>query len=257
MKKKVESCEMDCWILTIYAMVFFLIFLYKDYASCSQSRFVSSRVDDKVGLMPSGFTKEDFKDKIVSIRSLFPKQTPYFWKLIGSVSEDVIVSKNPKRPAVILLAGGPDAHQTLDNLASNLSTSYSHLEGISNVIKIDGILYKNTDPHDTKRLIDEELENGFNTGKQVAIIHHFESIPAEASMIFHSYCENDNAPFKRVVIIFTVHMKENLNLQDSITINQKKVEQHLESQWKDAVDKDHIEAMFSRVATAVAFVTPE
>ncbi|XP_033127175.1 torsin-1A-interacting protein 1-like [Anneissia japonica] len=238
------------WLITVGLLMLFIVVVYHIFGVYEEDTTLIEYVQNSS-------SKEDFKVKLDHLRSSFSSQTPYFWKLIGSVSEDVIVSKNPKRPAVILLAGGPDAHQTLDNIASKLSTSYSHLDGNSGVIKIDGFQYKNTDPHNTKRLIDEELKNGFNTGRQVAIIHHFESIPAEASMIFHSYCENDNAPFKRVVIIFTVHMKEKLNPKDNIKINQKKVEQHLESQWKDAVDKDHIEAMFSRVATAVAFVTPE
>ncbi|XP_071947994.1 torsin-1A-interacting protein 2-like [Antedon mediterranea] len=229
----------------IIIILVFMLFIFNHSKTCTFAGKDTSSEEVK-------FDLEDFRQNITRLRLKFPTQTPYLWRLIGSASIDFFKHDDPKRPSVILLAAGPDAHSTLDALASDLSTSYTSGDLVT---KIDGSEYNMSDADIAKYEIDKTLDSGFNSGKKVAVIHHLESIPAKASMIFHSYCETDNAPFKKVVIIFTVHVTDELNPNDHPKTNEKKVEKHLIQTWKDSVDKDHINAMFSRVATAVAFVT--
>lgn len=46
-----------------------------------------------------------------------------------------------------------------------------------------------------------ELDNTLKGLSQshAAVIHNIERIPGRDAMIFHSYCDNENAPFKQVM----------------------------------------------------------
>lgn len=47
-----------------------------------------------------------------------------------------------------------------------------------------------------KQILDSKLQQ-LQTS-HVAIINGIESIPGNASLILHGYCDNDNAPYKQV-----------------------------------------------------------
>lgn len=53
--------------------------------------------------------------------------------------------------------------------------------------------------HSLKLEIDEALK-GLSEA-HAAVIHNIENIPGDAAMIFHAYCDNENAPYKQVIIL--------------------------------------------------------
>lgn len=56
--------------------------------------------------------------------------------------------------------------------------------------------HKTDHPKALKIELDESLKNLNET--HAAVVHHIEEVPGQAAMIFHAYCDNENAPFKQV-----------------------------------------------------------
>lgn len=54
-------------------------------------------------------------------------------------------------------------------------------------------------PSALKLEIDESLKR--LNESHAAVVHHIEEVPGLAAMIFHAYCDNENAPFKQVANI--------------------------------------------------------
>ena len=41
-------------------------------------------------------------------------------------------------------------------------------------------------------------------------MHALEAIDGRAAMLFHAFCDNENAPYKDSIIIFTVHVSSDV-----------------------------------------------
>ena len=61
---------------------------------------------------------------------------------------------------------------------------------------------RSSEHQDSSALLKLELDNTLKklSDAHAAVIHNVESIPGQAAMILHAYCDNDNAPFKQVCV---------------------------------------------------------
>lgn len=126
-----------------------------------------------------------------------------------------------------------------------------------NLAIIDGNQEKGNSADKTKEKMDEILEEKFKAGHRVALIHHLELLPPPSPLLFYSYCDDQNAPYKHVTIIFTVSLPEEPSSSLSPKEAEGVVEEYLANEVWSKVDEDAVSALLSRIATTVALMNGE
>lgn len=205
-------------------------------------------------LKPLGYHERLFKTyegHLMKLMDEFPHQDAMLWKKVKAASKSVLKSANPMQPAVILMASTNQASHTTKCLANKLADIVSSVYNLTGPSRIDGEDFLNHKSTMAKEKLDQLLHNAFSQNK-AAVLHSLHQIPAESSLILHSYCDNDHAPYKDVVIILTLPMMPQDQRVDDAT-----VEQYLESVWREKIDNDKMGALLSRIANNIVEVREE
>ena len=218
--------------------------------------------DNPVESHPSKpFREVIFYQHLKHLEEDFPSQSPMLWNVIGgAVFSHIQDPPLLERPVVLLLAGLPNSESTTNCLATKLGTMfYDIFQSSQQPVVVNGSLYKEESADYAKMKIDESLKSGFQSSSHCAIIHNLDSIPPCAILLFHSYCENDNAPYKDVAIVHTIQLTqtaEALGELDRPKDYERVVSNHLRSVWEACPDltEDKQSAMLSRVANNVAVI---
>ena len=105
--------------------------------------------------------------------------------------------------------------------------------------------------------MDEFLRKMFKEGHRAALGHQLELLPPPSPLLFHSYCDDQNAPYKHVAIIFTVH----LPVEPDASLEPKEAERTVEKYLADEVwakeNKDAVADLLIRVTDTVALMNGE
>ena len=197
-----------------------------------------------------------FADKIVELQSSFTNQTDRFWRILEKRGLAHLKNASPPQPLVLLLAAPPAAHRMVDcfakKLAEGLDPEYKRI-----LATIDGREERNYPGEETKKKMDDLLIRSFKKGHRAALVRHLELLPLPSPLLFHSYCDDQNAPHKHVAIIFTVHMPEEPDASLEPREAEGAVEKYLtETVWAKE-NKDAVAALLSRVADTVALMNGE
>ena len=197
-----------------------------------------------------------FENKIKELQSSFTNQTDRFWRILKNRGLAHLKNASPSQPLVLLLAAPPAAHSMVDcfakKLAEGLDPEYKRM-----LATIDGREERNYPGEDTKKKMDDLLKRKFMDGHRAALVHHLELLPLPSPLLFHSYCDDQNAPHKHVAIIFTVHMPEEPDASLEPREAEGTVEKYLtETVWAKE-EKDAVAALLSRVADTVALMNGE
>lgn len=72
--------------------------------------------------------------------------------------------------------------------------------------QVDGTRYSLLDHSTAKERLDMEIHSGFASGSCAAIVSNFEELPPASTTVFYQFCENDYAPYKKVLILFTTEV---------------------------------------------------
>ena len=200
-----------------------------------------------------------FGNGLEELQLSFTNQTERFWKNLRSRGLTHLRNKNPSQPLVFLLAAPPAAHEWVDCLAIKLAEMLdpSHKR---NLVRIDGEKEKGNPPEQTKKKMDDFLKKKIDALHRVVLIHHLELLPPPSPLLFHSYCDDQNAPYKHLAIIFTVHMP----VEPSPSLPPKEAEGSAEKYlsgdvWanKASVDKDAVATLLVRIADTVVLMNGE
>ena len=199
-----------------------------------------------------------FNKTIVELQNFrtFANQTDRFWRIIKNRGLAHLNNTSPPQPLVLLLAAPPAAHRMVDcfakKLAEGLDPEYKRM-----LATIDGREGRSYPGEDTKKKMDDLLIRSFKKGHRAALVHHLELLPLPSPLLFYSYCDDQNAPYKHVAIIFTVHMPEEPDASLAPKEAEGTVEKYLtETVWAKE-DKDAVAALLSRVADTVALMNGE
>ena len=165
-----------------------------------------------------------FANKIVELQSSFTNQTDRFWRILKNRGLAHLRNASPPQPLVLLLAAPPAAHSTVDCLARKLAVALDP-EHRRMLATIDGREERSLLGEKAKKEIDEFLIKRFKEGHRAALVHQLELLPLPAPLLFHSYCDDHNAPYKHVAIIFTVH----LPVEPDASLEPKKQREQLRS----------------------------
>ena len=204
-----------------------------------------------------------FLNQLNKLRDVFPSQSERFWSIIAAAPMTYLTSRDPpERPVVVLLVGQPGTDSTTECMATHLGTLYTvALGGSENSVapvSVNGTHFSWHDGDEAKIKLDTQLMRGFENHSKAAIVHRFDRLPACSVLLFHSYCENDNAKYKDVAIVLTVELEEHADVTSFKDIDTH-VAHHLTKQWSVCPDlqKDKKDAILSIVANNVALVTAE
>ena len=197
-----------------------------------------------------------FANKIGELQSSFTNQTDRFWRIIKNRGLAHLRNASPPQPLVLLLAAPPAAHSTVDCLARKLVVALDpkHKRMLAT---IDGREERSLPGEMAKKKMDEFLIKRFKEGYRAALVHQLELLPFPAPLLFHSYCDDHNAPYKHVAIIFTVH----LPVEPDASLEPKEAERTVEKYLADEVwakeNKDAIADLLIRVTDTVALMNGE
>jgi len=126
-----------------------------------------------------------------------------------------------------------------------------------NLAKINGTEAKGYPGDEFKEKMDVYLKEKFEDDHRVAVIHQLELLPPPSALLFYSYCDDQNAPYKHVAIIFTVH----LPFEPSLSLSQQEAEadinKYLLKEGLLSDDRDKVAALLSRIADTVALMNGE
>ena len=197
-----------------------------------------------------------FANKIMELQSSFTNQTDRFWRIIKNRGLTHLRNASPPQPLVLLLAAPPAAHSTVECFARKLAVALDP-EHRRMLATIDGREERSLPGEKAKKEIDEFLIKRFKEGHRAALVHHLELLPLPAPLLFHSYCDDQNALYKHVAIIFTVH----LPVEPDASLEPKEAERTVEKYLADEVwakaNKDVVADLLIRVTDTVALMNGE
>lgn len=217
------------------------------------------------GQRPREVMAEKFSDRLSLLQSRFPSQQDELWKRTKIHLENHLKKDNPPAPVSLILVAGLKAEKTLQCLAQSLASTYSSVRHGSFLL-IDGATKAGQDSDGVKLDIDKQLQAAFEGDKPAAIIHHFEELPPDSTIIFYRYCDHETAAYKQAFLLFTVLLPQD---EISSNLSLKEVEElvyhHLEDKFVKSTSKasfnemdiDKFGGLWSRISHVVLPVVPE
>ena len=209
---------------------------------------------------PKNDMKTDFDlERVFGLEELqlsFTNQAERFWKNLRSRGLTHLRNKDPSQPLVFLLAAPPASHEWVDCLAIKLAEVLNP-KNEKTLARIDGEKEKANLPEKTKMTMDNLLKTKIEALHKVVLIHHLELLPPPSQLLFHSYCDDQNAPYKELTFIFTVHMPEEPSPSLSLKETEGSVEKYLSGDVWAKDDKDAVAALLVRIADTVVLMNGE
>ena len=169
---------------------------------------------------------EVYSEGLKNLSASFREQSPRLWNVLKVLGLTHLKSRAPTRPLVVMLAGLPYARETVSCLALKLARLIDS-RNEERVLTINGVEHSSNEGDTTKKEIDRQLANHFETGYRVVVIKQLEALPVTSPLLFHSYCDDQNAPYKDAVLIFTINLHQYPNSSLSPVEAEGTVEKYL------------------------------
>ncbi|XP_069188343.1 torsin-1A-interacting protein 2 [Procambarus clarkii] len=195
---------------------------------------------------------EDLKTDLKYLNVQFSQPRNLWIQLIGQM-ESIMVD-SPSQPAIILVVVPEDAQGTatclIHKIAEAIKEAFEGSRFVMFDVKSDAVGH-----HPTLKMEFDNVLRGLRDA-HAAVIHNIEQLPGEAAMMFHAYCDNENAPFKQVVLFPMVEVQsryeEFVNKRLDITVDNLLMEI-----WGSELKEKDVSAVVSRIANAPVLIKPE
>lgn len=191
-----------------------------------------------------------FKPKLEAIKSHYPSQTTRFWRVVGSSLKRLLNEPEETYPSVFLFAISSSDSQVGTCISKDIVRTVNRFFNSSETGYINSTNFDLSDADKMKVSLQQRMDSVLDSAKGV-VVDHIESIPAVAALLFHAYCDGDNAPYKRAVIILSLH-------SDKVRPNDEYgVENILNELWERDLGPDEMPALRSRIANNIAIISTE
>ena len=192
-----------------------------------------------------------FIEMMEGLKNKFPDQDRRLWKTFNATAKRIIIDEHPIQPAVFLIASTKSTYEEADCLALQFSRVITKAFQSYDPVYVNvSAEYRSITSADAKIVLERSLKNGFDGGSKSAVITNLEDLQGDTAMLLHAFCDNENAPYTKVVILFTIHIDEN-------AITEGGVEEYLTKIWRKQLNIDDIGALLSRVANNIVIVRKE
>lgn len=210
--------------------------------------------EQKTYVKPIEEVYSEFKQDLKYFINKFSQEKKVWVQLIGQIES--IMVKSPVQPAVLLVVVPEDARGTatclIYTIAHLLNKAFDDPRFVMYDTKTNGLANLSS--------LKKELDNTLQglSKSHTAIIHNIENIPGRAAMIFHAYCDNENAPFKQAVIFPMLDIKGKYEevARDKSRLDDT-VDNYLTQLWGAELEAKDVSAIISRMANAPLLIKPE
>ncbi|XP_072176662.1 torsin-1A-interacting protein 1-like [Diadema setosum] len=216
-------------------------------------------ISKEISTIPIPERWERLKLELESLKQSHSDIDSNFWDLIvGPSWSHVRGVKSPIRPVVLMLVAQSDSPK-LSTVSSAIASLFSRVFSANeeSIVEILGNDYFSKESGQAKLAIDTKLRTDFDKGKKVALIQDFDKLPACSILLFHSYCDNEYAPYQDAVLIFTVQLNFTLPLDAGQKLVEESLQEHLAQVWSqcpEELSSDKIMAMHSRVSNNIVYI---
>lgn len=231
-----------CLLVTLVIIVIIYV-----YMSSNESVEPLNQPDDSV----PPFHK--FTEHISSLEQVLPNQNKRLWRTVKASAKHVLHDTDSDYPAVILMAS-PTKHAHIAKcIAKKIAENFERSLGISPVTSLADVgKIKDFDPPVQKKKLDEHLFSAFSEDQRKSfVIDNLQLLHPEAALILHGYCDNDNAPYKDVMMVLVMYV------DGVVDYSSASVEGYLEQLWSQGLEVDKVKALLSRVANNIVTVEME
>lgn len=196
-----------------------------------------------------------FKALFAELRAEFPSQSRRFWRILQSATQSMLSKPHPLHPAVILMASDNASVATASCIARRFGSTVaqSYVNATHQPTLVDCANFIDQDAEEFKLKLHDALEAELSRGSKVAVVDNLQMMPGDTSVLFHGYCDNENAPYLDATFVLTLHMYDVAFEEPDDAI----VEDFLDRVWGQDVEKENLAALYSRIANNIAFVNTE
>ncbi|XP_019630204.1 PREDICTED: torsin-1A-interacting protein 1-like [Branchiostoma belcheri] len=220
--------------------------------ACGKKTILRVQTEATLQLLPTVTqSTDDHHTALNAIREVFVSQSDRVWMAADAVMTEHRTGGPPRRPAVLIIGAPPGAHRTADVLAEALAKVYSEKP-----LMIDSHQFSRVDADRAKLHIDRTLDSTFLGDVRSAVFTRVDSLPGPAAMIFHSYCDHDDAQFKNVAYFMTVHCSDDVDTDSPPKAQEEAILDYLKRSWED-LHKEKRGPLLSRIASMVVVVKAE
>ncbi|BFZ20165.1 hypothetical protein BsWGS_23204 [Bradybaena similaris] len=242
-----ESAQLEPCFLRKYALIGLLFAaLIAGLVSKISSSFTSHSNNSPL---------DRFSTHVHEIKQNFPSQNHKFWKTLEASTHRILKGDVSRYPAVILMASSLKNASVALCLARNISSAFDSSVGLSaNSALINFKDFKHLTAAEQKVQLDSDLNSALGTDKRRSLVlENLQLLDPLAAVLFYSYCDNDYAPFKDVLILLTLYFDdEKEKIGDT-----EAVENYLEMIWSKGLITDKVKPLLSRVANHIVIVQGE
>uniref|UniRef100_A0A0B6ZFX6 Torsin-1A-interacting protein 1/2 AAA+ activator domain-containing protein n=1 Tax=Arion vulgaris TaxID=1028688 RepID=A0A0B6ZFX6_9EUPU len=196
-----------------------------------------------------------FVSDVNNIEKILYNQNKRLWKTVKASTVHVLHGENSTYPVVILMAFPAQRAHISKCIAKKITSYYDIVHGLTPVESTTDISQlENLQPALQKETLDKNLYSAFSSNKRKSFfIENLQLLHPEAALLLHGYCDNDNAPYKDVMIVLLLVIDD----QDFVDYNSADVENYLEQLWSRGLEVDKVKALLSRVANNVVTIEAE